>query len=391
MSRDIMVSVPARDFIASGPGTVGADPNYSNLQVTHAAVGFVEWSVQLPSAGKWRLHVLMTAVEKRPCTLTINGVKQPRPILDEITGGWQSDKLQWFLYGPYDFKQGDNQLRIDFTSGQSCIKEFGFSFAETLAVHLPWRLVPGSGNIIGLTALKDGTVVGVGADNFLLTLSGAAALSQAGAEPPAGGWWTKVPGSNAVIAVTQLQDGTILGVGTDNALYTRPALAGSWTQVPSSKAVKAVTQRRDGTIVGVGMNNALYTRATLTSPWIQVPSSGSVISVHELADSVLVGVGTDRLLYTRTALTDPWTRVPSSGSVTSLAQLADGTLLGAGTDMQLYVASPLKQQASEPTAKDDAVLRATGLEDYGYWLRWKQSLPAMSGDGKPFRRGVVWK
>lgn len=391
MSRDIMVSVSARSFIASGPETVGADPNYSNLQVTHAAVGFVEWSVPLPAAGKWRLHALMAAVEKRPCTLTINGVKQSLPILDEITGGSQSDKLQWFLYGPYDFKQGDNQLRIDFTSGQSCFKEFGFSFAEALSVGFPWRHVPGSGSIIGLTVLRDGTVVGVGTDNFLWMLSGPAALSQAVVETPAGGWWKKVPGSNTVIAVTQLQDGTILGVGTDNALYTRAALAGAWTQVASSKAVKAVTQRRDGTIVGVGMNNALYTRATLTSPWVQVPSSGSVISVQELADSVLVGVGTDRLLYTRTALTDPWVRVSGSGSVTALAQLADGTLLGAGTDAQLYVASPLKQQAAEPPAKEDAVLHATGLEDYGYWLRWKQSLPAMSGDGKPFRRGIIWK
>lgn len=37
-------------------------------------------------------------------------------------------------------------------------------------------------------------------------------------------------------------------------------------------------------------------------------------------------------------------------------------------------------------------LHATGLEDYGYWLRWKQSLPAQgTGDGKPFRRGVIWR
>jgi cyanobactin cluster PatC/TenC/TruC protein len=41
-------------------------------------------------------------------------------------------------------------------------------------------------------------------------------------------------------------------------------------------------------------------------------------------------------------------------------------------------------------------LHATGLEDYGYWLRWKDSLPPQ-GTGnatttaKPFRRGVIWR
>jgi cyanobactin cluster PatC/TenC/TruC protein len=32
---------------------------------------------------------------------------------------------------------------------------------------------------------------------------------------------------------------------------------------------------------------------------------------------------------------------------------------------------------------------ATGLQDYGYWQKWKQSLPEKA-DGKPFRRGRIW-
>ena len=31
----------------------------------------------------------------------------------------------------------------------------------------------------------------------------------------------------------------------------------------------------------------------------------------------------------------------------------------------------------------------TGLEDYGYWHRWKQNFP-QSTDNKPFRRGRIW-
>ncbi len=37
-------------------------------------------------------------------------------------------------------------------------------------------------------------------------------------------------------------------------------------------------------------------------------------------------------------------------------------------------------------------LHATGLEDYGYWLRWMRSLPAPSAESTtPFRRGVIWR
>jgi cyanobactin cluster PatC/TenC/TruC protein len=46
----------------------------------------------------------------------------------------------------------------------------------------------------------------------------------------------------------------------------------------------------------------------------------------------------------------------------------------------------------EPHQGEEEHLHATGLEDYGYWLRWKQSIPAKGiGDGKPYRRGVIFR
>jgi cyanobactin cluster PatC/TenC/TruC protein len=46
---------------------------------------------------------------------------------------------------------------------------------------------------------------------------------------------------------------------------------------------------------------------------------------------------------------------------------------------------------AEPHQGDDH-LHATGLEDYGYWLRWSRSLaPRDPATAKPFRRGVVWR
>ncbi len=46
------------------------------------------------------------------------------------------------------------------------------------------------------------------------------------------------------------------------------------------------------------------------------------------------------------------------------------------------------EQAELPIAPSTE--SATGLEDYGYWYRWKQSLPASAGTQKNFRRGRIW-
>jgi cyanobactin cluster PatC/TenC/TruC protein len=44
--------------------------------------------------------------------------------------------------------------------------------------------------------------------------------------------------------------------------------------------------------------------------------------------------------------------------------------------------------AIKPVASESEVL-STGLQDYGYWQKWKQSL-SEKADGKPFRRGRIW-
>ncbi|CAF1416335.1 unnamed protein product [Adineta steineri] len=79
-------------------------------------------------------------------------------------------------------------------------------------------------------------------------------------------------------------DGTILGIGTNNKLYTRATLSSDWIEVSNTMgAVIAVTQLHNGTILGIGTNNKLYTRATLSSDWIQVPNTmGAVIGITQL-------------------------------------------------------------------------------------------------------------
>jgi hypothetical protein len=130
MSNETLLTVLAKDFSASGSNTLKEEPYYSNLTVTSGETGYIEWRIELPAAGKYQLHALMTAAQSRPCVLSINAAEQDSPILGEVTGGWNSDTLQTFVYGPYAFKQGENLLRIDFTHYQPHLKEFNFSLVE---------------------------------------------------------------------------------------------------------------------------------------------------------------------------------------------------------------------------------------------------------------------
>lgn len=113
---NLEVSVLSKDFSASGPNTKAVDPSYSNLTVTHGPTGFIEWRVNLPMDGAWYLRGEMTAAGSRPCSLSIDGVRQNQRILAEVTGSWQSDRLQEFTYGPYICKAGEHVFRIDFTA-----------------------------------------------------------------------------------------------------------------------------------------------------------------------------------------------------------------------------------------------------------------------------------
>ena len=111
----------------------------------------------------------------------------------------------------------------------------------------------------------------------------------------------------------------LLGVGTDNQLYTRDTLTSNWVKVPNSGAVTDAIVMPDGKILGIGMNNELYTRDTLTSNWVNVPNSGAVTGVTIMPDGTIVGIGMNKDLYTRATLTSNWVNVPNSGSVISVA------------------------------------------------------------------------
>ena len=145
-------------------------------------------------------------------------------------------------------------------------------------------------------------------------------------------------GQCCVTSFCQLRDGSFLGVGVDNAVYTLANLNAKWIYGgDNTKTVKHVTQLSDGTLLGVGMDNQLYTKTTLTAPWIGIPASGTVTSVIQLQDGRIVGIGTDNAMYIKTSLTAGWTYGgDNTKSVSCVTQLQDGSLIGIGLDYKLY-------------------------------------------------------
>jgi hypothetical protein len=145
-------------------------------------------------------------------------------------------------------------------------------------------------------------------------------------------------GQCCVTSFCQLRDGSFLGVGVDNAVYTLANLNAKWIYGgDNTKTVKHVTQLSDGTLLGVGMDNQLYTKTTLTAPWIGIPASGNVTSVIQLQDGRIVGIGTDNAMYIKTSLTAGWTYGgDNTKSVSCVTQLQDGSLIGIGLDYKLY-------------------------------------------------------
>jgi hypothetical protein len=52
--------------------------------------------------------------------------------------------------------------------------------------------------------------------------------------------WVEVPNSSNVIGVSVMPDGTIVGIGVGHKLFTRAALTRPWVEVPNSDNVLGV-------------------------------------------------------------------------------------------------------------------------------------------------------
>lgn len=89
------------------------------------------------------------------------------------------------------------------------------------------------------------------------------------------GPWYTVANSGGMIAAAQLTDGTVLGVGKDNFIYAWDTLSGSWTKVADQYPVISMTEHR-GRLVVVTTDNKLFSveivPAAMPEGFVPIPS-----------------------------------------------------------------------------------------------------------------------
>jgi NADH:ubiquinone oxidoreductase subunit 3 (subunit A) len=115
-------------------------------------------------------------------------------------------------------------------------------------------------------------------------------------------WQGPIPGSCCVISAAMGQDSTIVGVGTDNKLWSR-SLNGGWSQTASPGEWCAyVTIGPNGKLFVVGGGNQIWSKNSyknLTSQGWTGQGSCCVKAITIAPDGTFIGVGTDNQLYTK--------------------------------------------------------------------------------------------
>jgi hypothetical protein len=177
-----------------------------------------------------------------------------------------------------------------------------------------WVGVANSAGVRDVTILPDGRLLGVGNTNFgLWTKENLTAK------------WVGVDNSAGVRAVdVQPGTGTIVGVGSTNfRLWTKPGdcLNCRWEAVPDNDPVLVldIAFMPDGSLLGVGTNNVLYTRTSLQSFWTIVSNGTGVQSVSVMPNGTIIGVTTTGDLVSRPTVNSAWQFVPGSAGVMAAA------------------------------------------------------------------------
>ena len=116
--------------------------------------------------------------------------------------------------------------------------------------------------------------------------------------------WQPVRNENCcVVSVAMGQDGTLVGVGTDNKLWSKPNLEGSWRQTADrGEWCSSVAIAPDGSIFVVGGGNQIWKKnnyKNLTSQQWQGQGSCCVKAITIAPDGTFIGVGMDNQFWTK--------------------------------------------------------------------------------------------
>jgi len=158
----------------------------------------------------------------------------------------------------------------------------------------PWELInDNTSNCQAVCTMNDGKgLLGIGANNIVRKTAYDA------------NWSASVKNACCAISVAMGQDGTVIGVGTDNTLYSKAGVNDSWVKASSpGEQVYSIAIAPDGSLFAVGGGGGqLWTKQSYKNlPSQQWQSQGSccVKAITIAPDGTLIGVGTDNQLYTK--------------------------------------------------------------------------------------------
>jgi hypothetical protein len=158
----------------------------------------------------------------------------------------------------------------------------------------PWELInDNTTNCQAICTANDGKgLLGIGANNIVRKTAYDA------------NWSASVKNSCCAISVAMGQDGTVIGVGTDNTLYSKTGVNDAWVKASTpGEQVYSIAIAPDGSLFAVGGGGGqIWTKQSYKNlPSQQWQSQGSccVKAITIAPDGTLIGVGTDNQLYTK--------------------------------------------------------------------------------------------
>ena len=122
---------------------------------------------------------------------------------------------------------------------------------------------------LAIVQLNNGTLIAASRDQYLYQTANL------------NGSWTSMNNPGQVSTIALINGGTaIAGIGRGNYVYTRPATIAvqPWTIIPNTNNVLSITQLANGTFIGVGPNFQLFSRPTLTASVRWSPLSNANLS-----------------------------------------------------------------------------------------------------------------
>ena len=122
--------------------------------------------------------------------------------------------------------------------------------------------------------------------------------------------WIDTQNKCCVISVAMGKDGTLVGVGTDNQLYTKPNLNGAWFKASNpDEWISSICIAPDDSIFCIGKNNSVFKKNSYknlpSQTWRYMGNTTCCVKAITIApDGTFIGVGKDNNLYTKNSYKD---------------------------------------------------------------------------------------